>query len=160
MCAGPPPSGGGPFSVIAFLIVLIFLRKNPQAREFLRREPARSEGNRRNSRGSKRTHCAAMQQKHRLLVLVATALIGTGCTGVFGATEDLTSEPFKAAGLPGMRGQMATCNGPREKTFTLEALETSVDLGLGIKFAGWRLTTARCPDRSSKRAKATPSSSR
>jgi FtsP/CotA-like multicopper oxidase with cupredoxin domain len=76
-------------------------------------------------------------QAPRLLVMVATALIGTGCTGVFGAQRDFMGEPFKAADLPQMKGQIATCNGPREKTFTLEAGETTVDLGLGITFAAW-----------------------
>ena len=74
---------------------------------------------------------------HRLLAIVAAATIVTGCAGVFGANEDSTSEPFKAAGLPPMKGQAATCAGPREKTFTLEARETTIDLEMGIKFAAW-----------------------
>ena len=75
--------------------------------------------------------------KHRLIAIVVAAVVATGCNGAVGATEDRTSEPFKAAGLPQMKGQSATCNGPREKTFALEAGETMVDLGLGIKFAAW-----------------------
>ena len=78
-----------------------------------------------------------MQQRHGLLVILATALIGTGCTGVLGATEDFMGERFKAADLPAMKGQIATCNGPREKTFTLEAREATVDLGMGITFDAW-----------------------
>ncbi len=76
-------------------------------------------------------------QIHRLLVIAATALIGTGCTGAVGATEGFMGGPFKAADLPHMQGQVATCAGPHEKTFTLEAREQTVDLGLGIKFAAW-----------------------
>jgi hypothetical protein len=91
-----------------------------------------------------------------LLASVAAAAIASGCTGVLGATEDFLGGPFKAAGLPPMKGQVATCTGPREKTFSLEAREETVDLGMGIKLAAWTYNGG-CPDRSSKRAKATPS---
>ena len=39
--------------------------------------------------------------------------------------------PLIAQGLPRMTGQAATCAGPREKRFTLEAREVAIDLGLG-----------------------------
>lgn len=39
--------------------------------------------------------------------------------------------------LPQVNGQVATCAGPGEKAFTLEAREQTVDLGMGIKFAAW-----------------------
>jgi len=74
---------------------------------------------------------------HRLLAVVAATVIATGCTGAVGATGDFAGGPFKAADLPPMKGQAATCTGPREKTFTLEAREETLDLGLGIKFAAW-----------------------
>ena len=62
-------------------------------------------------------------QIHRLLAVVAAAAIASGCTGALGATEAFMGGPFEAAGLPAMKGQIATCTGPREKTFTLEARE-------------------------------------
>jgi nitrite reductase (NO-forming) len=74
---------------------------------------------------------------HRLLPVVAAAAIASGCTGVLGATEAFIGGPFRAAGLPPMKGQVATCTGPREKTFNLEAREETVDLGMGIKLAAW-----------------------
>jgi nitrite reductase (NO-forming) len=74
---------------------------------------------------------------HRLLAVIVFATTATGCTGVLGATDDFIGAPFEAAGLPRMRGQVTTCAGPREKTFRLEARETTVDLGMGIKFAAW-----------------------
>ena len=64
---------------------------------------------------------------HRLLALVTIAVITTGCTGAFGATEDSAGGPFNAPGLPRMTGQVAACAGTHEKTFTLEARETRVD---------------------------------
>jgi nitrite reductase (NO-forming) len=73
----------------------------------------------------------------RLLAVIVLATTATGCTGVLGATDDFMGAPFEAAGLPQMRGQVTTCAGPREKTFRLEARETTVDLGMGIKFAAW-----------------------
>jgi len=76
-------------------------------------------------------------QIHRLLAVVAAAAIASGCTGALGATEAFMGGPFEAAGLPAMKGQIATCTGPREKTFTLEAREETVDLGMGIKLAAW-----------------------
>ena len=47
------------------------------------------------------------------------------------------SRPFAAPDLPVMRGQLATCAGPREKSFTLEAREAAVDLGMGFRFNAW-----------------------
>jgi len=74
---------------------------------------------------------------HSLLLLAAATVIATGCTGVSGATEDSMGGAFKAPGLPRLHGQVATCSGEREKTFTLEAHETTVNLGMGIRFAAW-----------------------
>ena len=73
----------------------------------------------------------------QLFALAAAALITTACTGAFGATEESTGGPFKTASLPRMQGQIPTCNGPREKTFTLEAREVTVELGMGLKYAAW-----------------------
>jgi nitrite reductase (NO-forming) len=39
--------------------------------------------------------------------------------------------------MEAVKGQQATCNGPREKTFNLDVIETTVDLGLGTTFAAW-----------------------
>ena len=58
---------------------------------------------------------------HRLLALVSAAALASGCTGVLGATEEFMGGPFTATGLPQMKGQVATCAGPGEKAFTLEA---------------------------------------
>ncbi len=54
-----------------------------------------------------------------------------------GASDTGASTPFKAADLPALAGQNATCSGPREKVFTLEARESTVDLGMGVKFNAW-----------------------
>jgi len=78
-----------------------------------------------------------MKQTLRLLVIPATALIATACSGAVGATADFVGTPFTAVDLPSMKGQIATCNGPRDKTFTLEARETTVALGMGLTFVAW-----------------------
>jgi nitrite reductase (NO-forming) len=36
-----------------------------------------------------------------------------------------------------VKGQQATCNGPREKIFNLDVVETTVELGMGTTFAAW-----------------------
>jgi nitrite reductase (NO-forming) len=45
--------------------------------------------------------------------------------------------PLTTRNMEAVKGQQATCNGPREKTFTLDVLETTVDLGMGTTFAAW-----------------------
>ena len=47
------------------------------------------------------------------------------------------SQPFVAPDLPRINGQIATCAGPHDKSFTLEARETTVDLGLGFRLNAW-----------------------
>jgi nitrite reductase (NO-forming) len=39
--------------------------------------------------------------------------------------------------MEAVKGQQVTCNGPREKTFNLDVIETTVDLGMGTTFAAW-----------------------
>jgi len=39
--------------------------------------------------------------------------------------------------MPAVAGQKKTCDGPREKTFTLTVRETTVELGQGTTFAAW-----------------------
>ncbi len=63
--------------------------------------------------------------------------MGSGCTSSPGAAEAAVGGPLIAPGLPRMAGQSATCTGPREKAFTLEAREVTVDLGLGFRFDAW-----------------------
>jgi len=69
-------------------------------------------------------------------VLLLGGLVGACSPGV-NATTSPSARPFKSAGLPVLAGRDATCAGPRIKTFTLEALETTVDLGMGTRFNAW-----------------------
>jgi nitrite reductase (NO-forming) len=39
--------------------------------------------------------------------------------------------------MAAVNGQQATCNGPREKSFTFDIVETTVELGMGTTFAAW-----------------------
>lgn len=57
----------------------------------------------------------------------------TGTTGTIAAA----STPFTASDLPKLAGQAATCGASREKTFTLEAREAEIDLGMGLRFNAW-----------------------
>lgn len=65
------------------------------------------------------------------------ALLASGGATRVRASAPPEGEPFKAAGLPVLAGRAATCAGPREKSFTLEARETTVDLGMGTRFNAW-----------------------
>ena len=63
--------------------------------------------------------------------------LAAACATPEGATTNSASGPFVAPGWPALAGQTATCAGPREKSFALEARETTVDLGMGVHFAAW-----------------------
>jgi len=69
--------------------------------------------------------------------LVLSAMATTGCTSLQAPPNHSDAGPFAAPDLPAMAGQTATCAGPREKTFTLEAREVTVDLGMNMKFNAW-----------------------
>jgi nitrite reductase (NO-forming) len=68
---------------------------------------------------------------------LALAAMAAGCAAPQGATNLTDSGPFTAPDLPKFAGQTATCASPREKTFTLEVRETTLDLGLGVRFNAW-----------------------
>jgi nitrite reductase (NO-forming) len=66
---------------------------------------------------------------------VVLSAFAAGCTTTHGAASP--SGPLVSTDLPVLAGQAATCAGPREKSFTLEARETTVDLGLSVRFTAW-----------------------
>ena len=73
-------------------------------------------------------------------LLIGSLLFGgmsLACAAPEGATSDAGTGPFVAPDLPVLAGQAATCAGPREKSFSLEARETTVDLGMGVRFNAW-----------------------
>lgn len=70
--------------------------------------------------------------------LVVAALVAA-CGG-----SSVPSSPSAAGGralvtrnMPAPAGQQATCAGPPQKTFDLDVVETTVDLGMGTRFAAW-----------------------
>src|SRR6266568_5006001 len=74
---------------------------------------------------------------HVLIPALALSVIAAACATPQGATSMADSGPFTAPDLPKLDGQTATCAGPREKTFTLEAREATIDLGMGVRFNAW-----------------------
>ena len=68
---------------------------------------------------------------------VLLSVLAIGCAVPQGATSDEGSGPFVAPDLPVLAGQAATCAGSREKSFSLEAREVTVDLGMGVRFNAW-----------------------
>ncbi len=72
----------------------------------------------------------------RALVPLMLALMAGACAAPQ-AKDQTAASPFAAPDLPTLAGQSATCSGPREKTFTLEAREATIDLGMGLRFNAW-----------------------
>jgi nitrite reductase (NO-forming) len=72
-----------------------------------------------------------------LFAALALSVIGAACATPQGATTIPGSGPFLAPDLPKLAGQAATCAGPHEKAFTLEAREATIDLGMGVRFNAW-----------------------
>ena len=54
-----------------------------------------------------------------------------------GCTRAVPPAPLAMRNMPAVAGQQKTCDGPREKTFTLDVVETRVELGMGTTFAAW-----------------------
>ena len=50
--------------------------------------------------------------------------------------------PLTTRNMEAVKGQQAACNGPREKTFNLDVIETTVDLGYGNDLCGLDLQRA------------------
>jgi nitrite reductase (NO-forming) len=72
-----------------------------------------------------------------LIPALALSALAASCAAPQGATNIGDSGPFTTPDLPKLVGQAATCAGQREKTFTLEAREATLDLGMGVRFNAW-----------------------
>jgi len=66
---------------------------------------------------------------------LASLACGAATTGEPGAVDDVTNPATH--GMEPLAGQAAVCAGPRQKTFELQVVETTVDLGMGRSFAAW-----------------------
>ena len=53
------------------------------------------------------------------------------------SADNLARTPLTTKNMEAVKGQQATCAGPREKTFNLDVIETTVDIGMGLTFAAW-----------------------
>lgn len=73
----------------------------------------------------------------RVVGLIGLCAVSAGCEWTRRPVEAASGGPLIAPDLPRMAGQVATCAGPREKRFSLEARETRVDLGMGYEFEAW-----------------------
>jgi nitrite reductase (NO-forming) len=74
---------------------------------------------------------------HLFLGGMVLSAFAAGCTATQGAGNPSGNGPLVSTDLPALVGQAATCAGPREKSFTLVAGETTVDLGLSVRFTAW-----------------------
>lgn len=69
-----------------------------------------------------------------LCAVAGAAALLAGCSVSAGSSASIE---VATEGMPRLAGQQATCAGARQKTFTLEARESTIDLGLGMRFAAW-----------------------
>jgi nitrite reductase (NO-forming) len=65
-----------------------------------------------------------------------------GCAGTppentIPASAGSSTTPLTTKNMEAVKGQQATCSGPRAKTFNLDVVETTVDLGMATTFAAW-----------------------
>lgn len=70
-----------------------------------------------------------------IATIACAAAAAAGCSAsarTGGESAQLTTE-----GVGRLAGQQQTCAGARHKTFALEARESTVDLGMGMRFAAW-----------------------
>lgn len=74
---------------------------------------------------------------HQLSIAVALSLSIPACSAGRSAPSDPASLSFDGPGLPHLAGQAAACGSSRQKTFTFEAREQTVELGLATKFMAW-----------------------
>jgi nitrite reductase (NO-forming) len=72
-------------------------------------------------------------------VICITGIIVSACTGAPqpSAQGPVSTGPLRTRNMEPVKGQEAACDGPREKTFSLDVIETTVDLGMGTTFAAW-----------------------
>jgi nitrite reductase (NO-forming) len=72
-----------------------------------------------------------MQPRLTTGVLILLAVSGAAC----GRTR--TGGALTTRNMPAVAGQKTTCAGPKQKTFNLDVVETSIDLGMATTFAAW-----------------------
>ena len=65
------------------------------------------------------------------------SVFAAACSQSVNPTDPPGGRPFTGAGVPTLAGREVTCGGPREKSFALEARETTVNLGMGMRFNAW-----------------------
>jgi nitrite reductase (NO-forming) len=75
----------------------------------------------------------------RMMMIALLAMAATsGCARTFGEDDSTTTGgPLIGSGPPSIAAQVATCAGPREKTFTLGVQERRIDLGMGTHVEAW-----------------------
>ena len=72
----------------------------------------------------------------RSIHLVLLSAWVAGC-GALSPAASGGSNSFPESGMAALAGQAATCAGPREKSFSLEAREVTLDIGMATRFNAW-----------------------
>jgi len=69
-----------------------------------------------------------------LCVVLALAACGPAKTKSASGSD---ATPLTTRNIEAVKGQKATCAGPSVKTFNIELIEKTIDLGMGTSFAAW-----------------------
>lgn len=78
-----------------------------------------------------------MQFRYRLFWAMV-AIGAAACVRSTPTGENAATGPLATRNMPAVAGQEKTCGGPRQKTFTLNVVEThGVDLGMATTFDAW-----------------------
>jgi nitrite reductase (NO-forming) len=66
-----------------------------------------------------------------------TSISAAALTLALTACSHRAQPPLFMKNMPAIAGQRATCGAQREKAFDIDVIETTVDLGMGTRFAAW-----------------------
>ena len=76
--------------------------------------------------------------KNILVVATLGLLLGlSACSSEKTKAANIDATPLTTKNIDAVKGQKTTCAGPSVKTFNIDLIETTVDLGMGTSFAAW-----------------------
>jgi nitrite reductase (NO-forming) len=79
-----------------------------------------------------------MMRIARLLCLtIALAIVACSGRTPPASTEIRAAGPLATKNMPSVTGQETTCRGPKQKTFNVDVVESTIELGMATTFAAW-----------------------
>jgi len=69
--------------------------------------------------------------------LMRNAALAVSLASMAACAKSAPPAPLVTLNMPAVGGQQKACDGPRQKTYNLDVVEATVDLGMGTTFAAW-----------------------